>query len=457
MRILGRGLRLSLFLSTLVAAAVVPQAACIQDAKAQTSEKKKVAVGAFEGGKSGEARSAFIEALKKDGNYEVTDAEDVKHSAKDKAIADSAKGLGVNFIITGKLQKSTLKLKVRKGSNGKVIDEVEVKAASADKLSTAIETTGAATVAPALGVKATEAAKPAAEEAKPEEEEKKEEEKPAEESSGDSGGDSGGESNGLTPLEISAGLSAVHRSFDFHDTIADVYPNSGYTQLLSYELPLGPALYIGATVYPASFFTSGIAEWIGLTVGFEKGFATSSVFLENQQGEKTLKTNMQEFYVGPRFRIPVGDHEIGLGGTYGQHKFLLTGDEDLALPLIPDITYSYFKIGLDGTLHFGDFLVGAHVGKRIVFDTGEIEKVWFPSAKATSLEFGVKAGYRLVSSLDLVVGFDWLKYAFDFNPVPARNPPPTGVESYVAGGAVDQYMSGYLGFEFHLPHSADAK
>jgi hypothetical protein len=32
----------------------------------------------------------------------------------------------------------------------------------------------------------------------------------------------------------------------------------------------------------------------------------------------------------------------------------------------------------------------------------------------------------------------------DFNPVPVR-------KAYVAGGAVDEYLSGYIAFRFHLP------
>ena len=37
----------------------------------------------------------------------------------------------------------------------------------------------------------------------------------------------------------------------------------------------------------------------------------------------------------------------------------------------------------------------------------------------------------------IVAGVDFLRYAFNFNPVPTTN-------AVVAGGAVDQYISGYL-------------
>ena len=49
---------------------------------------------------------------------------------------------------------------------------------------------------------------------------------------------------------------------------SDVRPTAGYLQLLKYELPLGPALFIDLDWFPASHFTTGPAEWIGLTGGF---------------------------------------------------------------------------------------------------------------------------------------------------------------------------------------------
>jgi hypothetical protein len=52
------------------------------------------------------------------------------------------------------------------------------------------------------------------------------------------------------------------------------------------------------------------------------------------------------------------------------------------------------------------------------------------------------AGYRLFSVLDVVGGVDLLRYGFDFNPV-AQN------SRYVAGGGLDQYISGWLGVRLH--------
>lgn len=452
-----RSFRIGLFLSTLVTAVASSQALLVTDAKADSSEKVKVAVGGFEGAKSDEVRSAFIEALKKDGNYEVTDAEDVKPSAKGKAIVDAAAGLGVNVVITGKVSKGfALKLKVLNGADGKQLDEAEIKGGALPKLKTAIEKSGAASVADGIGKAKVKEEPKAEEEKKPEDEAKPDEEKPEEDAS--AGASTTDNSKGLSPFDLTAGLRPLNRTFTFHQTLADVFPNGGYHQQPKYELPLGPTLFIDLNWFPASHLTTGPAEWIGLTGGFEKGFAIRSVYGEGTPEQKTLQTNEQSFYVGGRFRLPIGEHALGLTGTYGQHTFILTGDEGrcsatqaAACPLIPDVKYGYVKVGLDGMFRFGDFLAGARVGKRFVMSTGDLKRVWFPSVKAQSLEAGVTLGYRLTTMLDLVAGFDWLRYAFDFNPV------PKGRTFYVAGGAVDQYLAGNIGFRFHVPGAGEAK
>jgi len=457
---LRRSVRVSLFLSTLVTAFASSQALLVNDACAQSGAKAKVAVGGFDGAKSDDARSAFIEALKKDGNYEITDAEDVKPSAKAKAIVDSAKGLGVDVIITGKVSKGGLKVKVLKGADGSVIDEVEIKGAPA-KLHANIQKSGASSVADAInkgnggGSAEKKAEEPPTDEDAPKDEE--EAKGDAEASASASTGDAKG---GLSPLDITAGLRPTHRTFEFHQTLADVRPKDNFQQLPRYELPLGPALFIDLNWFPLSHMMTGPGEWIGLTGGYEREIATQSIYGEGKPYQKTLKTDVQAFYVGARFRLPIGEHVLGLTGTYGQHSFHLDGDDDLVLdpdgvkrvhPLIPDVTYSYVKVGLDGMFRFGDFLAGARVGRRFVGNTGGLQKVWFPHTKTQSLEAGVTVGYRLVDMLDLVAGVDWLRYAFDFNPL------PTNRTSYIAGGAVDEYLSGYLAFRFHLPGKGEVK
>lgn len=435
----------SLTSSCLTALALAPTARAADD-RTDAAAKAKLAVGAFDGSKADEVRSAFLDALKKSGGYEITDAEDVKPG---KGIADAVKNLGVTYVVTGKVSKGyALKLKVF-GADGAALDEVEIKGGALAKLKSNIEARGASSVGDVIGKPAPKS-EPSPAEEKPAEESSSEE-KPAESSTSPSPS-----AEGLSPLDITAGPRPLHRTFTFHQTLADVRPKDGYTQLPSYELPLGATLFIDLNWFPASHFTTGPAEWIGLTAGYEHGIATKSVFGETTAKPITLKNSEQDWYAGLRLRIPLGAQRLGVTGAYGQHSFELIGDDGKdgrPDPLIPDVKYSYVRIGADAMFQFGDVLAGAHVGKRIVLGTGPLKSVWFPNVKAQSLEAGVTVGYRLTGSLDLLAGFDWLRYAFDFNPNPMRN---AGSLSYVAGGAVDEYLAGYLALRFRLPGAGEA-
>jgi hypothetical protein len=447
MKSLGRLLRISLFFSSLSLAAIASQTSFEAEARAASSKKPKVAIGGFSGDKKGEARDAFIAALRSDGSYEITDAEDVKSTSNAKAIAEAAKAMEVSVVITGKLNGvASLKLKLL-DANGKLLDDAEIKGGTRAKLKANIQRNAASSVEDGVdkaNVKAQ--AEASDDDAEHTETSKAQAEAKAEVESDDD--DTGG---GLSPFDLTAGLRAMRRTFTFNDMIADVRPNQGFARFLKYRLPLGPAAFVDLDWYPGAHFAKGQAERIGITAGYEKGFAISTVYNPDGGPKQTLKTNEQAFYVGARYRLPLAAHELGAALTFGQHTFALDGDD--AAPLVPDVKYTYVKLGLDGTLRIGPVSVGARVGKRFVFSTGALGDVWFPgSVKTQSLEAGATLGYRLVGPLEVVAGFDWLRYAFDFNGAPQR----AGFESAVAGGAVDNYYSGFLGLRVHWPTDAES-
>lgn len=437
-----RLVRASLFACSLLSTTFATQLGFESEARAAASDKAKIAVGGFSGDKSGELRDAFLAALREDGSYDITDAEDVKSTANAKAVASAAEAMEVNVVITGKVNGATLKLKLM-GADGRELDSAEIKAAKRSKLKSSIQNGAAVSVASGVEramadarAEAEKADKAAAQQAAAQAKEEDEDD-----------ADDGG---GLSPLDLTAGLRGLRRTFAFHNSIAELRPNEGFAKFLRYKLPLGPSVFVDLNWYPGAHFAKGQAERIGLSAGYEKGFAISTVYAPDGAPKQTLTTNEQGFYVGARYRLPFGPHELGAAATYGQHTFELTGDS--ATPLVPDVKYSYIKLGLDGALRIGAVSVAARVGKRFVLGTGSLETVWFPgSVKTSSLEAGVTLGYRLFPALEVVAGFDWLRYAFDFNPVRER----AGFESVVAGGALDQYWYGSLGLRVRIPGGAE--
>jgi len=451
---------LSLGVAIVLASPVVSAKGKKSDSSAKKSEKKKVLVGGFDGPKADQARKAVIAALKDDGEYDVGEASSVKPGADDGAFAKAASG-GASAVLVGTVKKgSGLTVSVHNGADGALIQDVDIKGDSSAKLSKSIDATLSVSVADAIGQGkpgsgggADSDEKPAAADAAkknddddekkaPSDEKKAEDEKPAESNESTSNDDF----QGASPLDVQLGVRAVHRSFDYHDTPAQLFPDKGFPAPLTYKLPLGPAVFLDATIYPMAFVGGGPAANIGITGGYEVNFATKSVYDEGKPDEVQLTTRASQYYIGLRGRLPVAKHEFGLVAAYGQQVFNLLGDEQN--PLVPDVSYRFVKLGVDSKLRFDDLILGFHLGTRIVTDTGGLKSTWFPNAKAQSIEGGLLAGYGIVDHLDLLVGVDLVRYAFNFNPIPDNANPNNQA---IAGGGVDQYVSGYLALRYQLP------
>ncbi|HVR18547.1 MAG TPA: hypothetical protein VMS65_02585, partial [Polyangiaceae bacterium] len=167
-----------------------------------------------------------------------------------------------------------------------------------------------------------------------------------------------------------------------------------------------------------------------------------------------LKTSAQEWNVGLVVRLPLEPAEFSLSGVYGMQTFILKGDEGGTAipPLVPDVKYAYFRPELEGRGRVSNFVFGAHVAPRFLtsIDNVDLDGVWFPGATGFAFDFGLMGGYSVLPFLDVVAGFDFVRYGFDFSDIPKDRPTcmttfdPTGCQK-VAAGASDTYISGWLG------------
>jgi hypothetical protein len=430
---LGLGLALSLGTPSVFAA---------EDGATASNAKKKIVVGAFKGTRSESARKAVLAALREDGAYDVSESTEVKPGDDEKSFANAS--AGASAVLVGTVSKAGLVLAVHNGADGALVQDVEIKGESAAKLNKNIADRLALSVAdPIAQTKAD-----APDDAPAAEPEAKEEEQPsaAEPQSEPEATPEFTSDSGRTPLELSAGLRAVHRSFAYHDTPSERFPQYGFAPPQTYNLPLGPALFIDGSLFPGAWATRGPGSWFGLTGGFEMNVATKSVYGVSPN-EKQLTTRAYQWFAGGKVRIPVAAHEFGVSGGVGSQVFNLLGDEDR--PQVPDLGYRFYFVRAEGRLRFSSMSLGFHLGTRFVHNTGGLEH-WFDHVKTQNVDVGISAGFALTPSLELVVGLDHVRYAFDFNPLPPAADPSTDI---VAGGAVDQYTSGWMALRFSLPHN----
>jgi hypothetical protein len=231
-------------------------------------------------------------------------------------------------------------------------------------------------------------------------------------------------------LALEVGSRGVYRTFDFNDTRSYSPTTPG-----SYRLPGGPVPFLHFALYPLAFAGRGGLANLGLVGRYERLIGTSTVD-KSLPGQPTSTTSGQEWDVGLRGRLPIGDGEVGLTGTYGQHSFLLSSaDVPPGVATVPNVEYTFLRLDAEGAVPIGPITLGGHVGTRFVPKTGALGK-WFGTTKTTSIEAGLSLAYRLTPMFEVVAGADLLRYAFAFSP-PTNN-------GIIAGGAVDQYISGYL-------------
>jgi hypothetical protein len=252
---------------------------------------------------------------------------------------------------------------------------------------------------------------------------------------------------GLRPIELQAGLRGFTRNF--------AYTGRTSQGLIPYNLPFAPALLVAGRFYPGALFRDDVLSHVGIMARYELGLATTTNYEEGGTGGapkivKELKTNTSEFLVGLRGRLPIARHELGVSASYGTHSFTLAGDEkwnQVPYALVPDVHYHFVRVGIDARFHISKLIVGAQISPRFLTSMKEVDKgrVWFPGAKGSGLDFGLMLGWQLLPWLAPAVGFDVVRYGFDFN-----NLPVVPVPRVVAGGATDTYVSGWLGAIAHF-------
>jgi hypothetical protein len=242
--------------------------------------------------------------------------------------------------------------------------------------------------------------------------------------------------NSPTALELALGGGVVSRHFDYTDDL--------FTALRNYELDAAPLLFLRAEWYPLAHDGDGDLANVGMVGSYEHVFPPTSLTRDGRR----FDTQSNGLFAGLRGRVPIDAHELGLVGGYGRQRFEVTGDE--AAPLLPDVDYAYVRIGAEAELRFSDFLLGAELGKRFVLATGELETdAWFPHVSPDAIDLRAFVGHAVTSDLDLTAGIQLTRYFFSMNPQPD--------DLRVAGGAVDQYLSGWAAIVWQLPGSSPRK
>ena len=243
-------------------------------------------------------------------------------------------------------------------------------------------------------------------------------------------------------LELRGEFGAVSRRFEYHQDVNDnLRDHDDFAPLF------------GAVVrwYPGAHLTSGAAANLGIVGEYERSFVGSA---STESGEE-FDATMQRFAIGARLRFPVERHELGVSFTYGRHEFGVdTGWEPNAVVAnglaidrnyVPDVAYWYARPGLDARFVFERIHAGFGLGYRSVPKLGEVgTSTWFPQATARGMDGSLMIGFEVKPGLVVFGGADVTRYALAMNSQYAD----TVLARDVAGGAIDQSISGRAGIEW---------
>jgi hypothetical protein len=233
-------------------------------------------------------------------------------------------------------------------------------------------------------------------------------------------------------IDITVGARIGTRNFGYNDSLP---------LLRGYSLLPSPSIALIGHWYPAAHFQAGALAHIGLDIRADYLVGVST---ENDDKQK-FSTNSHTLGIGVRGRIPLNQLELGVVGGWGQHAFSVP-DNGAVDPDIPDVNYSFLRLGADGRYAFNQSLA---VQLRTAFlyglSLGEISQpAWFPHATGNGfeLEGSFQVGVSKLLAFELALGMQ--RYFMSLNPE-TDDPGVNAETARVAGGALDKYFFTRLG------------
>lgn len=228
------------------------------------------------------------------------------------------------------------------------------------------------------------------------------------------------------PLAMTVGFAVTNRSFTYNDDI--------FGTLAPYELPAAPVVTLAAEWTPGGHADLGVLSGLSVWAQGELGVGIESV---GAQGDPH-PTEMWSVGGGLRYRVRIDDVELSVEGGYRGVGFAIRdASETQPRPEVPNVEIhaALAGAGFRWDIGGGVFFVGR--GAYLApFSAGEIaSEAWFPRASVGGLEANAGVGLR-VDDVEFRALFAMRRfwYAMGSEPGDAR----------VAGGAVDQYLSGVL-------------
>jgi hypothetical protein len=222
--------------------------------------------------------------------------------------------------------------------------------------------------------------------------------------------------------------------------------NQRYTQnLLAYDLPQKvllpetPGVAAALEAYPLASAATAIARDIGVSGRFNTNFA--KVQVGSGAGSAVGSTTWYAWEVNLRGRIPLGERAsaplLGLEAGGGELAFSFPPSSGEVPAYLPAVDYKYLRFGADGRIPLTPSVaVTVGAAYRVTLSAGQLED-HFPRETIGAMDARVGGAVRIANGIEARLVVTYIRNWAAFNPRPG--------DTYVAGGALDQFMNADLG------------
>jgi hypothetical protein len=234
---------------------------------------------------------------------------------------------------------------------------------------------------------------------------------------------------GPSYLRLAAGGGVIGRQLTYRDVRS--------TNLRPYALPAGTVATLSMAILPIRGDAAGGLD-VGVTGDLDQSISLSS---ETSAGTR-VPTSYRRWNAGVRAEWRRGPGKtlstLGLDGTYGETRFAFDSN---AVAELPGASYRAAQFAVDLRLWLGAAALTLRAGGGLVPDQGLVG-AHFPHATAGVVLAGAHVSVPFGEHLEARVGGDYQRFFLKMNPSPG--------DTYVAGGALDQYLRGSLDVLFRL-------
>lgn len=231
-----------------------------------------------------------------------------------------------------------------------------------------------------------------------------------------------------SPIMLKLGVEGSHRNFAYNQPVT--------ANLRDYSVGMAPLALIEAEAYPFANANIAVLKNIGWYASYARAFGVQSSFRTTTASNDVRVSNAwSTWQVGLHSRWRLASR-LGLGAqlTYGfsNYRFNFADIADARAFEVPDVRYGFLRYGLEVRVPVSFLEVSGGAGYRAILSGGRVTSQYFPNSNAGGVDVYGTITLALSKAFSLDGTVRYTRYYYDMRPEVG--------DTYVAGGALDQYL-----------------